>query len=156
MKNWIGILLLTLGFGKAEARLAVSQNSVTSLIQKTNTSLLYSTQAMRGLDDHYIDLIVDRPADMVKVSCAVVKDILSQFAGQIQTIKVDFEQHSAELDKAFQKDLGKQLQSLSYLTNQSLEKCAEPDVITRNLEILRNELMTTGILIQAYKSPSDI
>ncbi len=154
MKKLMLFLLLTVQT-QAFALSGKASTSNNNLLQKASLSLLQSTQDVRLLSERHLDRVVEVKPELPQLSCADVKDTLSQFSARRAALKNDFENASSKYDSQFVKSFNVKLKSLDYLTERSLNKCADPEVGWL-LDLLRNELMSTGFLIQTYQSSQSI
>ncbi len=157
MRHYLAALILSfLGLGHAEAavtnELAKKLSAPVVLLKTINLSLSKEDPAIRALENRHLDRLIERPADLVKNSCADIKDSLSSFVAKIQDAKKDFKESSDFLNKDFLRNVDNRFQTLEYLAQESLKKCADPSDVTETLVVLRKELFDTGFLIQSYQS----
>lgn len=135
---------------------ALSKNGLDGFLQKTDASLLYSAQTVRIANENYKEMMQNAPADMPKVSCSVVKDVMSQISTQLRAITVEFNERSSLMQKDFQVRIKNRLHKLAQETTEALEKCSDPELITAKLSSLREELMSASMDVQSYKFTEDI
>ncbi|MEK6772419.1 MAG: hypothetical protein AABY64_00645 [Bdellovibrionota bacterium] len=157
MRHYLAVLIVSFfGLGQVEAavsnELARKLSAPEVLLKTINLSLSKEDPAIRALENRHLERLIERSPDLVKNSCADIKDSLSSFVVKIRNAKKDFKDNSNSLNADFLKNVDNRFQSLEYLAQDSLKKCADPADVTETLAVLRKELFDTGFLIQSYQS----
>lgn len=154
MKKWFAFFSFIFAV-QVNAAPRVIADPIQNTLYQANRELFQSTQAVRALSDRHLDRMIEAASSAAQVSCADIKDILSQFSSRAESLKIGFKNQESRLDANFNKNIGAKFLRLQTLSDSALQKCADHQV-TETLDLIYQELMSTGFLVQSYLASEQI
>ena len=154
MRTWF-VLISWIFVSHANAAPRLINDPVRNLISGANSELHQASKNVRALSDRHLDFLLNDGPSAAQNSCAAIKDILSQLSTRAEFLRVNFKSQETRLSEGFSKEIDTRFLKLQALSELALQKCADHEA-TGALDLIYQELMSTGLLVQSYLVPEPL